>query len=77
MKSTKNINSIDVPTNFYQKTQQRYTKYFENLKKNIGFFSATKFEVETVFALLGSLCLKCLLLKVERLCFHIIIFRRY
>ena len=58
MKSTENINSIDVPTNFYQKTQHPTTVYniFENLKKIIGFFSATKFEIETVFALFGSLC---------------------
>ena len=26
MKRTENINSIDVPTNFYQETQQRKTK---------------------------------------------------
>ena len=27
MKSTENINSIKVPTCYYQKTQQRYTKF--------------------------------------------------
>ena len=51
-------------------------KIFENLRTIIGFFSATKSKIETVFALLGSLCLQCLLLKVETQCFHIIIFRR-
>ena len=47
-------------------------KLFENLKKIIGFFSDAKLKIETVFALFGSLCLKCLLLKVETLCLHII-----
>ena len=36
VESTENINSVDVPTDFYQKTQQSI-QIFENLKKSLDF----------------------------------------